>query len=171
MGVLCQQVPLISWEEAKQWDQIAYKYKPENGAQMIPTSAINLGPFAFALKVYGDHMESPVGISFPEGSIIIADPDTIAIPDSFVVVRINKDRGATLKRLIVQGNKRYLKPLNRRYPILEFTFNTTILGIVKQLVFNFNRSEQKKNLQNYPNTQHEDKLQHENSIKAPEYSG
>ena len=86
---------------------------------MISTSTPNLGPFAFALRVCGDYMESPTGISFFEGAIIIADPDSRALSDNFVIVRINQNRGATLKQLFLQGNKRYLKPLNRRYPSLN----------------------------------------------------
>jgi SOS-response transcriptional repressor LexA len=135
-GILCSQIPLISWEEVRQWHQIAYRYKPKSDESMISTTA-NVGPFAFALPVHGDSMESPTGTSFSEGSIIIADPDAAATLDSFVVVRISSDRGATLKQLITQGNKRYLKPLNRRYPILELTPGAIILGVVKQMVINF----------------------------------
>ena len=140
VGILCSRVPLISWEEAREWDHIAYKYKPKSGLEMIPT-ATKLGPLAFALKVYGDSMESPTGISFPANSIIIVDPDAIATPNSFVVVRLSKDRGATLKQLVDQGHKRCLKPLNRRYPILELTPNAIILGVVKQMIINFNPAQ------------------------------
>ena len=138
-STLCQQVPLISWEEATQWDTLAYLYQPTKHTPMIPTSTPHLGPFAFALRVCGDYMESLTGISFFEGAIVIADPDSRALPDSFVIARINQDRGATLKQLFLQGNKRYLKPLNRRYPILEFTITTIILGVVKQLIFNLSQ--------------------------------
>lgn len=135
-GILCRQIPLISWEDVTQWNQFAYSYKPKNGEYMVPTTA-NVGPLAFALRVYGDSMESSTGMSFPENSIIITDPDAVPTFGSFIVVRISKDRGATLKQLIIQGHKRYLKPLNRRYPILEFTSNTIVLGVVKQMVINF----------------------------------
>lgn len=139
-GILCSRVPLISWEEAKEWDHIAYKYKPKSGLDMIPTT-VNLGPLAFALKVYGDSMESPTGMSFPANSIIIVDPDSIATPNSFIVVRLSKDRGATLKQLVDQGHKRCLKPLNRRYPILELTPNAIMLGVVRQMIINFNPTQ------------------------------
>src|SRR5262249_32923269 len=70
VGILCPHVPLISWEEARQWDRIAYSYKRDSSTPVIASTVTNLGPFAFALKVHGDHMESPTGISFPEGGII-----------------------------------------------------------------------------------------------------
>lgn len=136
-GVLCTQVPLISWEEAKKWDSIAPKYKP-NPTNVI-ASTTRVGPLAFALAVYGDSMESPDGISFPENSIIIVDPETMLKPNAFVIVRIKKDRGATLKQFILQEQNRYLKPLNRRYPILSFTPETTIIGVVKQIIINFDK--------------------------------
>lgn len=143
-GVLCQQVPLISWEEVAQWDTLAYHYQPTNETPMIVTTTFHLGPFAFALNVIGDHMESSTGISFPEGAVIIVEPDSIAAPNSFVIARIARDRGATLKQLVLKGSSRYLKPLNQRYPILEYTITTVILGVVKQLFFNFNMPKRHK---------------------------
>ncbi len=141
-GILCSQIPLISWEEIKHWYQTYNKPQDTEYEYMIPTTA-NIGPRAFALRVYGDSMESSTGISFPEGSIIIVDPEAIAKPDSFVVVRISKDRGATLKQFITQEHKNYLKPLNRRYPILEFTPNTIVFGVVKQMIINFDSLQPK----------------------------
>lgn len=135
-GVLCLQVPLISWQEAKNWHQIGYNYKPKSVTDLIPVT-VKVSSFAFALRVYGDSMESPTGISFPEGCTIIAEPDQIPIPGCFVVVTVSLDRGATLKQLVMQGGKRYLKPLNPRYPIIEWLPTTMVLGVVKQVVLDF----------------------------------
>lgn len=103
---------------------------------MIATTS-EVGSLAFALRVYGDSMESSSGVSFPDGSVIIADPDQIATNGSFVVVSIHQNKEATLKQLVSDGNKRYIKPLNPRYPIIECTVNTIIYGIVKQMIINF----------------------------------
>jgi SOS-response transcriptional repressor LexA len=135
-GVLCLRVPLISWKEAKNWHQIAYNYKPESAADLIPVT-IKVSSFAFALRVYGDSMESAGGVSFTEGAVIIIEPDQVPVSGSFVVVSVTHDRGATLKKLLIQGGKRYLKPLNARYPILEWTPTTMVLGVVKQMVVDF----------------------------------
>lgn len=136
LAVLCRQVPLITWQEAKEWNQIAYNYKPKSIEQLTTTTA-EVGALAFALRVHGDSMESSSGISFSDGVIIISDPDQIAASGSFVVVSVHQDREATLKQLVSDGNKKYLKPLNARYPIVEFTVSTTIYGVVKQMVVDF----------------------------------
>ena len=133
LAILCRQVPLITWEEAVAWNQLAYKYKPKSFEQLMVTTA-QVSPLAFALRVYGDWMESPSGVSFPDGTIIIADPDQVAAHGAFVVVSVSPHREATLKQLVSDGNKRYLKPLNSRYPIVEYTVHTMIYGVVKQLV-------------------------------------
>lgn len=135
-AILCRQIPLITWQEAKEWNQLAYNYKPKHPDQMVATTA-EVSSLAFALQVQDDSMEAPSGISFPNGVIIIADPDQVATLDSFMVVTANHDKEATLKQLVSDGNKRYLKPLNPRYPIVEFTVRTTIYGIVRQMFVNF----------------------------------
>ncbi len=135
-AILCRQIPLITWQEAREWNQLAYDYKPKHPDQMVATTA-EVGSLAFALQVQGDSMEAPSGVSFPDGVIIVADPDQVAAHGSFVVVTVSHDKEATLKQLVSDGNKRYLKPLNPRYPIVEFTVNTTVYGVVKQMVVNF----------------------------------
>lgn len=134
-GILCLQIPLISWGEAKNWHQIGYNYKPKGIGDLIPVTA-KVSSFAFALRVYGDSMESPSGLSFPEGCIIVAEPEQIPVPGCFVVVTVSQDRGATLKQLVIQGGRRYLKPLNPRYPILEWVPTTMVLGVIKQVILN-----------------------------------
>ena len=73
-------------------------------------------------------MESPSGLSFPNGVIIIADPDQVATHDSFMVVTTSHDKEATLKQLVSDGNKRYLKPLNPRYPIVNLPLTQRFMG-------------------------------------------
>lgn len=135
-GVLCQQIPLISWQEAKNWPQIGRSYKPESYDQLVPTTA-KVSVLSFALLMYGDSMQSPTGISFPEGTIAVIDPEQATYPDAFILAVVSPGQGATLKQLIYQNNKQYLKPLNPRYPIVEFRPNTLIIGVVRQLIANF----------------------------------
>jgi SOS-response transcriptional repressor LexA len=135
-AILCREIPVISWQEAKEWHQLADGYRPKNASQLIVTSA-DVGEFAFALGMHGDSMESPSGISFPAGVVIVADPDQVPIHGSFVVVSEHPHKEATLKQLVSDGNKKYLKPLNPDYPIAEYTVSTVIHGVVKQMVCNF----------------------------------
>jgi SOS-response transcriptional repressor LexA len=137
-AILCQQVPLITWQEAREWDRLAYNYKScteQMVAATIPVSAV-----AFALQVQGDSMEAPSGISFPDGVNIIAEPEQIAAPGSFVITTVSEGQQAILSQLVSDGNRRYLKSLNPRYPVFEFTSTTMIYGVVKQMFFDFKAS-------------------------------
>lgn len=142
-AILCPQIPLITWQEAKEWNQIGYGYKLKNNEQLLTTTC-EVGPFAFALRVQGNSMESPYGISFPDGTLIVADPDEVAIPGSFVVLSIHPTKEATLKQLVTDGNKRYVKPLNPDYPIFEYTVGATIYGVVKQMIVDFIEAKEVK---------------------------
>jgi SOS-response transcriptional repressor LexA len=135
-SVLCQQVPLITWQEARDWQKLSKIYKLENYKHFIATT-VKVSPLAFALQIYGDNMESPFGVSFSEGAIIIVDPEQKPYIDSFVVVVINPGQGATLKQLTYRNQKQRLRPINPRYPMLELRAQSVIIGVVRQLVINF----------------------------------
>lgn len=130
-------VPLLSWSQVGNWPNEKTKQVAEGGAQHIPVIA-KLSKYAFAVRVQGDSMESPSGgVSFPDGCIIIADPDYVASNRTFVVARVGNEKEATFKQLITDGNKRYLKPLNPRYPIIEVSGAVTYCGVVRQMFMEF----------------------------------
>lgn len=131
-AILCREIPLITWEEARQWHQLAYVYKPRGQDPFITTTEVS--PLAFALRIQGDSMECPYGVSFPAGAFIVADPDQVATNGSFVVVSPHQNTEAILRQLVSDGNKKYIKPLNPRYPIIEYAVSTMIHGVVKQMV-------------------------------------
>jgi len=123
-------IPIISWVQAGQWNEIFDNHPVGHGDEYISVTA-RVGLHAFALKVRGDSMEP----EFPDGSIIIVDPEREARHGSYVVVRLDEEMEATFKQLILDGSRKYLKPLNDRYPILEVDGKkATISGVVVQMV-------------------------------------
>jgi SOS-response transcriptional repressor LexA len=127
-------VPLISWVQAGQWDEVVDVYRPGDGEKPVYTTR-KVGPRAYALRVVGDSMENPNGRpTYPQGSIIIVDPDRDAIHGNAVIVRLEDSKQATFKQLVVEGGSRYLKPLNPRYPIMKVDRKATICGVVVQTV-------------------------------------
>ncbi len=42
---------------------------------------------------------------------------------------------ATIKKLVIDGPKRYLKPLNPAYPVIEIDSSCTICGVVRKVEF------------------------------------
>lgn len=88
----------------------------------LPESAFRSGTY-FALTVKGDSMIE-AGIS--EGDIAIIRKQEIA--DSGEIVAVMVDDEATLKRLKVSGDKKYLVPENSAYSRFQITDNMSIIG-------------------------------------------
>lgn len=121
-----KQVPLISWVTAGQWAEVSDNFHPGDGEELIPCPS-KCGPRSFALRVKGDSMSS----DYPDGSVIVVDPDREPRHDSDVVVRLNSDMEATFKRLKIDGPRWYLHPLNDRYPVIPLEGRDfTICGVV-----------------------------------------
>jgi len=118
-------VPLVSWVQAGKGQEAMDIYTPGVADKWIEVPK-KVSPRSFALRVHGDSMEP----KFPEGCTIICDPDITPENGKYVVVRINQDNEATFKRLVIEGGRRYLKPENSRYPILELSEYAHIAGVV-----------------------------------------
>jgi len=130
-------VPLISWVQAGHWRDVIDNLHPGDASKRIPTTA-RVSDHAFALEVVGDSMTNPGGSpSFPEGTVIILDPEREAQPGKFVVVRQKDDSEVTFKQLVRDGGTLYLKPLNPRYPILQMAPDAVICGVLVQAVMDF----------------------------------
>lgn len=125
-------VPLISWVQAGQWREVMDNFRPGEGEKPVYTTK-RVGPHAFALRVVGDSMENPHGKpTYPEGSVIVVDPDREAVNGSPVIVRLDHSKEATFKMLVIDGGRRSLRPLNPRYPIIQLDEDATICGVVVQ---------------------------------------
>ena len=129
-------LPLISWVQAGAWAEIADPREPGTYEKLVPVTR-RYSNRAFALRIVGDSMSAPDGDSFPDGSIIAVEPNQEAKSGSYVVVRTVGSDEATFKQLVIEGDRRYLKPRNPRYPIIEITQEATICGVVRQLVMDF----------------------------------
>lgn len=120
-------VPLISWVQAGDWQAVIDNLSPGEG-ELVETT-YNAKRHTYALRVKGDSMEP----RFPDGSILIVEPDEPAVHGKFVIVRQNGNTEATFKQLVQDGSNYYLKPLNPRYPIMELRPDAVICGVVKRV--------------------------------------
>ncbi|MCA8323258.1 MULTISPECIES: LexA family protein [Burkholderia cepacia complex] len=125
-------VPLISWVQAGQWAEISKNFDVCDAEDWIPCPAGH-SKDTFCLRVRGQSMFNPNGApSFSEGEVIFVDPDRGAGHRSCVIVRLDDEREATFKQLIIEGDKKLLHALNPSWPEqwIYINGNATIMGTV-----------------------------------------
>lgn len=125
-------VPVISWVQAGAFNDANDPHEPGDGNKWVEAPTRH-GPHTFALEVRGDSMTNPSGNrpTFPDGSIIIVDPDVQAENRSFVIAKFPEDDEATFKQLIKEAaGTILLAPLNPRYPTIPVDKEMIICGVV-----------------------------------------
>lgn len=128
--------PVISWVSAGSWAEAVEPY-PAGISDRYEFSEYNSKGPAFWLEVKGDSMTSPVGTSIAQGSLILVDTEVEATPGRLVVAKLPDSNEATFKKLVSDGGKLYLKPLNPGYPTEVFDENCRIVGVVVQATQKF----------------------------------
>ncbi len=122
--------PLFTKVQAGAFSTEFNSYTQKDAVSWIPT-AKKASERAFWLEVEGQSMTAPPGgkPSFPEGMLILVDPDEEVEFGDFCVARLLNDE-FTFKRLIREGGISYLEPLNPRYDLIPINGNCTIIGKV-----------------------------------------
>ena len=123
-----RRVPRLAWVSAGQFRELDVIASPETVEDWDSPSE-PLGPRSFSLRVDGDSMEP----EFPDGCIIFVDPSLRAASGDFVVVQLENQEQATFKQLVVDGPRRYLKPLNPRYPLIPIGIDAIVCGVVREM--------------------------------------
>ena len=120
-------IPLISWVQAGNWCETVDNFSAGDAEEWLPTPS-RCGPRTFALRVQGASMEP----RYHNGDIIFVDPDAQEVNGSRVVVRLDNEKEATFKQLVIEGSRRYLKALNPAWPdqIIKINGDATICGVV-----------------------------------------
>lgn len=130
MGPLLQGVvPLINSVQAGAWTTIKAMNIPFEQIEFV-RSVSAVSPHAFALRVVGDSMFNPSHPkSLSDGDIVTVDPNVQTINGSIVVALLENEEQATIKMLVIEGTKRFLRPLNPQFPIINIEENTRIIGV------------------------------------------
>lgn len=92
---------------------------------------------AFWLQVTGDAMTAPVGMSVPQGMMILVDPDIEPVPGKMVITRTPDCEEVSFRQLIEESGHRYLKALNPTYPARVFDEQCRVVGVVVQATAKF----------------------------------
>lgn len=121
--------PLISWVSAGQWMEAVEPYHRKAIDNWYDTT-VECSEDSFWLDVQGDSMTSPVGLSIPEGMVILVDPEAEPRSGKLVVAKLEGVNEATFKKYVVDAGRKYLKPLNPQYQMMEIDGNCKIIGVV-----------------------------------------
>lgn len=121
--------PVISWVAAGAWAEAIEPFPPGFSDRYELSDYDSKGP-AFWLEVKGDSMTSPVGTSITEGMMILVDTEAEAVSGKLVVAKLADSNEATFKKLVDDGGRRYLKPLNPAYPVESCGGDCRIVGVV-----------------------------------------
>lgn len=117
-----RRVPLISWVEAGQLKDISDPFEPGDADEWVTASESRPSESAFALRVTGASMTNPdpeAVYSFPEGTVLLVDPNRSVDPGDFVIAKDVDTQQATFKRLAYDGGRWYLRPLNPNFKTVE----------------------------------------------------
>jgi SOS-response transcriptional repressor LexA len=96
---------------------------------------VQVGQRTFALRVHGDSMVGSGGDSFPQGTIVVVEPDMHAQPGDFVIA-LNVASQATFKQLVLIDGGLFLKPLNKRFRTRPLG-SARVLGVVRESIRQF----------------------------------
>lgn len=81
------------------------------------------------MRVEGDSMTAPAGLSIPEGTFVLFDTGREPINGSLVIAKLSDSNEATFKKLIIDGGQKYLKGLNPQWPLVPINGNCRIIGV------------------------------------------
>ncbi|MCU5775088.1 LexA family transcriptional regulator [Erwiniaceae bacterium BAC15a-03b] len=124
--------PLFTSVQAGSFAEVG-TYTGDNAKLWVATTK-KASEKAFWLEVSGHSMTAPQGSkpSFPEGMLILVDPEEDVEPGDFCVAGIHNDSEVTFKRFVWEDGKPWLEPLNTnpRYQSIECNENCRIIGKV-----------------------------------------
>jgi len=128
--------PVLSSVQAGCWAEAIEAYSINEISEWLESDAHIQGE-AFWLKVEGDSMTAPTGLSVPEGMYVLFDTGKDAINGSMVIAKLVDSNEATFKRLIIDGGQKYLKGLNPAWPMVPINGNCKIIGVAVEAKMRF----------------------------------
>lgn len=122
-------VPIIAWDDVSEFCNEDAEFDDSEIICHIP-SPVQVGKRAFGVRVKGDSMISrDGGRSYPEGTVLIVDPDVEPSVGKKVVAIVGGE--TTFKDLVSDAGKWYLKPLNPQYKMLLVSEGVNCCGVVR----------------------------------------
>lgn len=118
-------LPVLNWQSVLQQLEGGNK-KTE---QWLETT-INVGNDAFWLKVETDAMTSPIGLTIPEGMMILVNPTDNLTSGNLVIFKKSGTREIFFRKYVEEAGDRYLRPLNQNYSMIKIDGQYMPVGVV-----------------------------------------
>ncbi|WP_394178432.1 LexA family protein [Marinomonas posidonica] len=127
-----KRLPVISHVQAGNWTEAIDYYEAGDDVEWeeAPSSA---SENAFWLRVVGDSMTAPFGLSISEGMLILVDPDIAPENGKLVVAKLDGTDEVTFKKLVIDAGQKSLRPLNTTYSPITINGNCRIVGVVTEV--------------------------------------
>ena len=125
-GPRCGHIPHITWAAIRTWVETGV-VDPEDMYTDIHTID-GMGSRGFAVSVPDDTMMP----DFPEGGVLYMDPDLEPLSGDYVLA-LTDTGGVTFKRLILDGGRTFLRPLNPAYAVQQVA-DLKAYGVLRRLV-------------------------------------
>lgn len=121
--------PVLSWVQAGSFSEVDGGFNHLDADRWVP-SAKKSSYRAFWLEVKGDSMTTPNGQSFPEGMLVLVDPERAVHDGDLCIAYLTNKKSATFKKLVEDAGDYYLRPLNPTWPPIEVNEDCRIIGKV-----------------------------------------
>lgn len=113
---LCIRYPVLSSLQAAKWRELFPDVTSAVTEAWIESDAPLYGD-GFWLRITNDAMESPIGLSIPEGSYVLFDTVREAVAGDLVMVVFRGRTEPIFRKLVADAGTKYLKALNPAWPI------------------------------------------------------
>lgn len=123
-------VPLISWNNLG-GILVTGKLDPADVVDWLPCPTQNSNR-TIALQIKGDAMVSPYpgGRSYPDGTIVFADPEASVLSGDRVIAYLQSADSGVFRTYVEEAGKRYLIPANPHYERIVIDDDVNIYGAV-----------------------------------------
>jgi len=117
-------IPLLTLNQITSW----LAQDPSLNLTKFVSTDIHVSKNSYAVQLNDSTMQP----RFAPGTLLIIDPEYSPENQDFVVAQIHHQKTATFKQFLIDGETRYLKPLNPDFPIIKMGADDCILGTMVQ---------------------------------------
>ncbi|WP_312625976.1 XRE family transcriptional regulator [Scandinavium sp.] len=120
--------PVLRTLPVTAWHEISEIYDARDVELWLDADIEILGE-AFWLKMEGNSMTAPTGLSVPEGYFVLFDTGREPVNNSLVLATLPGASEVTFKKLIVDGGQMYLAGLNPQWPLVPIDDDCRLIGV------------------------------------------